>query len=157
MDQASRLISILKSKNQTIGSCESLTAGLFSATLAGISGASAVLKGGLITYYTPLKTKLAHVDPQLIERYGVISKECAQAMAENARVIMDVDYCVSFTGNAGPQTMENKPVGLIYCAIASKNDVKTYCFQYENLERNACRQQVVKDMIDNCILYINKE
>ena len=78
--------------------CESLTAGLFTSTIASIPGASAILKGGLVTYFTPMKSVLAHVDVNLIQKYGVISEECAYAMAKNTREIMDVDYCVSFTG-----------------------------------------------------------
>lgn len=106
MTEAKQLVSLCTENHLTISSCESLTAGLFTSTIASIPGASAILKGGLVTYFTPMKSVLAHVDVNLIQKYGVISEECAYAMAKNTREIMDVDYCVSFTGNAGPSAWE---------------------------------------------------
>ena len=95
MTEAKQLVSLCTENHLTISSCESLTAGLFTSTIASIPGASAILKGGLVTYFTPMKSVLAHVDVNLIQNYGVISEECAYAMAKNTREIMDVDYCVS--------------------------------------------------------------
>lgn len=145
------LIAICSSKGWTIGSCESLTAGLFCDTIASVSGASAVLKGGLVTYFTKMKEVLAHVDPVLIETYGVISGECAKAMAENTRKIMDLSYAVSFTGNAGPSAMEGKPAGLVYCAIASKNITEVYELKLFDLKRNEVRERAVEIMLDHLI------
>lgn len=146
-----RLVKICTEKGITVSSCESLTAGLFSSTIASVPGASAVLKGGLVTYFTEMKHVLAHVDRNLIDKYGVVSHECAYAMATNTRQIMDVDYCVSFTGNAGPSTMEGKPAGLVYCAIASKNDVEVFEFRLQQMERNELRQYLVDTMIEKLL------
>lgn len=157
MKTAFDLIQICKSKNITISSCESLTAGLFTATVASVPGASSVLKGGLVTYFTQMKNVLAQVDQELIDTYGVISDQCAAAMARNTRRIMDVDYCVSFTGNAGPDAMENKPAGCVYCAISTKTKYKMFHFQFDNMERNEIRQTVVNQMIDNLVNMIEKE
>lgn len=112
------LVALLKSKHLTIASCESLTGGLFASKVVDISGASAVFMGALVTYATPMKVKLAHVDEVLIKTYGVVSREVAQAMAVNTREITGSDIAVSFTGNAGPSTLEDKPAGLVYTAIA---------------------------------------
>ena len=111
MNDARQLVSLCTENHLTISSCESLTAGLFTSTIASIPGASAILKGGLVTYFTPMKSVLAHVDVDLIQKYGVISEECAYAMAKNTRQIMDVDYCISFTGNAGPRCLGRKTSG----------------------------------------------
>lgn len=148
MNHAKKLVQLCTENKITISSCESLTAGLFTSTIASIPGASAILKGGLVTYFTPMKTVLAHVDVDLIKKYGVISEECAWAMACNTRKIMDVDYCVSFTGNAGPAAWEEKPAGRVYCAIASKKEVRVYGFQCRNLSRNQVREHVVNQMIE---------
>lgn len=147
---ASDLIQILKNKKMTIGSCESFTAGLFCARLADISGASSVLKGGLVTYATELKSKIAGVDQEVIDNFGVISKECAFAMAKSARKAMDVDVCVSFTGNAGPDAWENKPAGLIYCGLAIEEKVYVYELQLE-MSRNDIREYAVQFMIDKIV------
>ena len=88
MTEAKQLVSLCTENHLTISSCESLTAGLFTSTIASIPGASAILKGGLVTYFTPMKSVLAHVDVNLIQNYGVISEECAYAMAKNTRDIV---------------------------------------------------------------------
>lgn len=157
MNDAKQLVSLCTKNHLTISSCESLTAGLFTSTIASIPGASAMLKGGLVTYFTPMKSVLAHVDLDLIQKHGVISEECAYAMAKNTREIMDVDYCISFTGNAGPDTWEEKPAGRVYCAIASKKSVHVYGFQCTGLSRNEVREHVVMQMIDILIQIIQKE
>ncbi len=84
------LIERLKKDRLTIGSCESLTAGLFASTIAEVSGASAVLKGGIVTYWTECKVNVVHVREEIVEKYGVVSAPCAKEMAEKARLLLDV-------------------------------------------------------------------
>lgn len=156
MDAAKEVIQAARRENKTVCSCESLTAGLFCDLLGSVPGASAVLKGGLVTYFTQMKTTLAHVPESLIAQYGVVSAQCAAAMAANTREIMSADYCVSFTGNAGPDTMENKPAGLVYCAIATASQVYGYAFQYTGLSRNEVRLQVCLDMLERLETLIKK-
>lgn len=155
-NQAQKLIELAKEKHVTISSCESFTAGLFSATLASIPGASAVLKGGFVTYFTEMKTVLAQVDPNLIKQNGVVSKECAMAMATNTRVMTNSDYCVSFTGNAGPSSMEGKPAGLFYCAVSTRQQTKSFEYQVD-LERNALRGYAINQMIQELAKDIEKK
>lgn len=151
-----KLVQLCTQKKITLSSCESLTAGLFTSTIASVPGASAVLKGGFVTYFTELKHKLANVDLDLIETYGVVSHECAYAMAKNTREIIDSDYCISFTGNAGPSTMEGKAAGLVYCAIASRTDVEVFEFHLGQMERNELRQYLVDSMIENLLKKIEE-
>lgn len=155
--KAKELIALCRQKEKTICSCESLTAGLFSATLASVPGASKVLKGGIVTYFTEIKERVVGVDANIIKTEGVVSLACAKQMATKTRLLMNADYCVSFTGNAGPDTMEGKPAGLVYCAIASKTQVKGYEFLFEDESRNDVRQHVVMAMIENVIQEIIKE
>ncbi|EUJ37015.1 competence damage-inducible protein A [Brochothrix campestris FSL F6-1037] len=81
-----RVIEQLKQKQLTLSAAESLTAGLFQATIANHAGVSTIFKGGMVTYATSLKTDLLGVDAALIAREGVVSKGCAQAMAEQIRL-----------------------------------------------------------------------
>ncbi len=148
------LIERLKRDGLTIGSCESLTAGLFASTIAEVSGASAVLKGGIITYWTECKVNVVHVSEEVVRQYGVVSAQCAREMAEKARVLLDVDVCVSFTGNAGPDTMEGKPAGLVYCAIADRTHTKVYEFQLAQ-KRNALRKDLVEEMGRQVIRFLD--
>ena len=148
------LIERLKRDGLTIGSCESLTAGLFASTIAEVSGTSAVLKGGIITYWTECKVNVVHVSEEVVRQYGVVSAQCAREMAEKARVLLDVDVCVSFTGNAGPDTMEGKPAGLVYCAIADHTHTKVYEFQLAQ-KRNALRKELVEEMGRQVIRFLD--
>lgn len=148
-----KLVERLTEKNLTIGSCESLTAGLFASTMAEVPGASAVLKGGIITYWTQCKIDVVHVDEHVIKQFGVISGACAKEMAEKAKALLHVDICVSFTGNAGPKAMEGKPAGLVYAAIAGS--AKTEVFQYQLYgDRNHVRQEVVTCVSKELLNYI---
>lgn len=133
------LVKLLKDKNLTIGSVESLTGGLFASEITSIPGASKVYKGSIVTYASSEKVNLLHIDPAIIEKYGVVSKEVAELMAKNGREVLDVDLCVSFTGNAGP-TCEpgGQPVGKVFIGICGNNFSKTYEFDFKG-ERNLIR------------------
>ena len=74
-----------------------------------------------MTYATEEKNRLLGISYDDINKYGVVSEEIAYLMANNARQLLNVDYCVSFTGNAGPIPMEDKPVGEVYVGIATPN------------------------------------
>lgn len=156
MEEAKRLIELASAGDVSLCCCESFTCGLFASLLGSVSGASAVFKGGLVTYQSLMKTVLAHVDPALIEQYGVISAPCAKAMARNTREIMDCDYCVSFTGNAGPSAMEGKPAGLIYCALADRNQVQVFEWQMD-LPRNELRLEACRKMMQILIRELNEK
>lgn len=158
MEEVKRLIELAGQQGWTIGSAESLTAGLFCSTIASCPGASRILKGGYVTYFTEMKQVMLDIPSLLIERYGVVSKQCARAMALNAQRNMDVDFAVSFTGNAGPDTMENKPAGRVYCAIAKRDGtVFDFRFQVDGGQRNEIRQFVVDQMISRLLAIIEEE
>lgn len=135
------LVENLRYKNLTIGSVESLTAGLFCASIASIPSASSVLKGSLVTYASELKTKLADVDEKAIKKYGVVSQEVALLMAKGGRSKLETDICVSFTGNAGPSVLENKKVGEVFIGFAI-NDKLIVEHKVFSGNRNEIREQV---------------
>lgn len=139
------LVMLLKEQGLTIGSCESLTAGLFTSKIAEVPGASNVLKGGIVTYQTSCKTDVAHVDTKVIDTYGVVSSQCAQEMALKVQKMLGVDVCVSFSGNAGPTALEGKPAGLVYCALAIHQSVYCYECQFPG-SRNDVRNAAVNFM-----------
>lgn len=144
-----KLVHELKERKLTIGSVESLTAGLFCSKVAEIPGASAVLRGGLVTYASELKTVLANVDKNLIETKGVVSEEVAKAMAVGGKEKLNVDICVSFTGNAGPTVLDNKKVGEVYMGIAfnDKTNVFHHIFAGDRNEIRNCAVQFACEKI----------
>ena len=150
------LLDTLKVKHLTLGSVESMTGGLFASEFTSISGASSVFKGSLVTYMSSEKIALAHVNPLTINKYTVVSKEVAIEMAKGGKEVLDVDLCISVTGNAGPTSdIGDKPVGEIHLAIAYLNNVFTKELHLKG-ERNEIRHECVNEM-KNFILSILKE
>lgn len=143
-----KLFEAYKEKGLTLGSVESMTGGLFSAKFTEIPGVSAVFKGGIITYSVEEKINIVGVKKETIEKFGVVSEEVAKEMAELGRKLLNVDVCVSVTGNAGP-TCEpgGKPVGCYYVGVSTKNgtSVKGYL---KAQKRNKVRNSAVLAMRD---------
>lgn len=112
------LMKCLQERGLTIASAESLTGGMFQQQLTAIPGAGAVFKGGLVTYTNEAKNTLLHVKKETIEQHGVVSEACAREMAENVRQMLQADIGISFTGVAGPDTLEGVPVGTVYIGFS---------------------------------------
>lgn len=112
----------LAQQKKTIAVAESLTAGLFQSTIASIPGASAVLKGGVVAYQREIKEAILHVEKEIVETVGMVSEECAIAMAQSVRRQMKSDIGISFTGVAGPDSLENKEVGTVWIGLAYEED-----------------------------------
>lgn len=122
---SAEIVSLFTQKGLTLGTAESLTGGMIAASVAGVSGASAVLMGGIVSYDPRVKHELLGVDQQVIDTVGVVSQPCAWQMAEGARKTLKVDIAVSATGLAGPTggTPET-PVGTVFIGVSSKNQTK---------------------------------
>ena len=145
-DETKDLLKYLEENNLTLGSCESITGGLFASSITKIKGSSKVYKGSIISYSNEIKESVVHVDKEIIDKFGVVSEEVAVLMAKNAKKILNVDIAVSCTGNAGPTVCDNKPVGRVYIAIADKNGIRTKELNLSG-DRNKIQQQVVKELI----------
>ena len=111
----------LTAKGMTVGCAESCTGGMIAEMLTDVSGASAVFKGGFVTYTNEMKMKLLGVQSATIDRYTEVSEQTVCEMAEGARIALGTDFAVATTGYAGPGggTPEN-PVGTVYVGIASQ-------------------------------------
>ena len=120
---------LFRERSITLGSVESFTGGLFAREITSVPGASHFYKGGVVTYATEEKNRLLGIPFEEIDQYGVVSREIAAAIALRGKTILNVDYCVSFTGNAGPEAMEGKPVGEIHIGIAINGNVKVFSHQ----------------------------
>ena len=137
----------LEELGMTLGSVESFTGGLFASSITSVGGASKVFKGSYITYATEEKIKLLQIPENIIQQFGVVSKEVAYYMANNGRQLLNVDVCVSFTGNAGPSVMENKEVGEVYLAISYKN-IEVYAYHLKG-DRHQIQEAAIKLMCEN--------
>ena len=117
-------VDLLKESGLTIACAESLTGGLFAASVVAFEGSSSYFQGGTVAYQREAKETQLGIDSTLLDQYGMVSGECAKAMAEQARLHYQSDLGISFTGVAGPSEMEGKEVGTIFVALASQSDVE---------------------------------
>lgn len=109
----------LMESNQTLACAESCTGGLISKKITEHAGVSRFYKGGIICYTNYAKEKLLHIEPKLLEQYGAVSSEVAEQLALHVRQELQSDWGLSITGVAGPDSVEHKPVGLVYIGISS--------------------------------------
>ena len=110
---------LLKTKKLTVAVAESCTGGMLGEMITRIPGSSEYFQGGVISYSAQIKEELLKVPPEVIKKYGEVSKEVAQLMAEGVRRYCHSDIGISITGIAGPGgATEKKKVGLVYMALA---------------------------------------
>jgi nicotinamide-nucleotide amidase len=114
------VLDLLRQRSLTLATAESCTAGLVASRLATIPGASDVLVGGVVAYANEVKLDVLGVPPEVLERHGAVSPECAAAMASGARRLTGADVAVAVTGVAGPGGgTPEKPVGLVYLHVSA--------------------------------------
>jgi nicotinamide-nucleotide amidase len=110
---------LLRKKGLTLGVVESATGGLFSHRITNVSGSSDYYKGSVTAYSNEVKIKVVGVREDIINRYGAVSPQVAEEMAQGGRKILAADICLSDTGIAGPAgATPGKPVGLFYIGLA---------------------------------------
>lgn len=125
MNRVEELNSALQEAGATVATAESLTAGRLAALLTDPPGASKTFRGGFVTYATELKHTLLGVPISVIETVGVVSAECAAAMAAGARERSGATYGLSTTGVAGPEEQEGKPVGTVFVGVSGPHGETT--------------------------------
>ncbi|MCF7810334.1 competence/damage-inducible protein A [bacterium] len=137
------LIGILRQRGMRLALAESCTGGLVADRIVSVPGSSDVFDRGFVTYSNESKIVMLGINPEIIEKHGAVSSETALAMAESAKDHAGVDIAASVTGIAGPTGgSPEKPVGLVYIAVADKNgsDVKRFRFtgdRQDNRSRSA--------------------
>lgn len=137
------VVNLLKANNKTITAAESLTAGLFQASLADISGASQIFSGGFVTYSMEEKSKMLGINMKDLAEHGVVSSFTAQAMAEGAREKIGADFAISLTGVAGPEELEGQAVGTVFIALASVNGTEILQLSLGGRSRSTIRRVAV--------------
>lgn len=123
-EDARALVAGLTVRRQSVATAESLTAGLLAATLAGVAGASVVLRGGLMTYIADTKIGLAGVAPQLLDAVGPVAGPTARAMAVGARQRCAATWGIGLTGVAGPEPHGGHAVGMVFLGLAGPVDTE---------------------------------
>lgn len=122
---------ILTRKNKTISTAESCTGGGIAQLLSSVPGASNYFKGSVVAYSKEVKQNILGISKNLIEEYSVVSAEVAEAMVLRVKSLMNTDYAIATTGNAGPSKGESDAdVGTVFIALATPNEVLVEKFNF---------------------------
>jgi len=144
VDQLKRIHLLLRSAGATIATAESLTGGRLAVALTDVPGASETYLGGAVTYATELKATMIGVDDAIIDEHGVISPECARAMASGIRALTGATYGLATTGVAGPADQEGEPPGTVFVGIAGPGLLEAVALELsgdrKEIQEQTCRE-----------------
>lgn len=138
-------MALLKERRLTFATAESCTGGRVAERITALPGASAVYRGGVVSYWTGVKADVLGVPAEMLDTYGAVSEQTAKAMAQGARRITGADIAVSVTGVAGPDPDERGvPVGIVYIGLATPEG--TFCRPCDFGKR---RRDRIQDLASN--------
>lgn len=124
LDHVARLlVAEATGRGCTLAVAESLTAGMVCACVAGVPGASAVLRGGVVAYATDVKAAVLGVDADLLAARGPVHPDVARQMAAGVRTLLAADLGLATTGVAGPGPSDGHPPGTVFVALADRSGV----------------------------------
>lgn len=136
------LTKLLMKKKYTMTTAESCTGGMIAARMVNAPGVSAVLKSGFITYANEAKEEMLGVSHDTLEKFGAVSRETAEEMAEGAVKAAHTDAAVAVTGIAGPDGgTKEKPVGLVYIGVNVRGNVEVREYHFSG-SRQKIRESV---------------
>lgn len=156
MELLENIAKILVEKNLKISTTESCTGGLLSSKLTDISGSSAFVHLNFVTYAIEAKHNILGVSEKTLQEKGAVSEECAFEMAQGLYNVTKADICISTTGIAGPTGgTKEKPVGLMYSTIYTKDRFKTYKILLpSNTPRVKMKEDFVNKVLENLYTFL---
>lgn len=138
---------MLKQQHKTLATAESCTGGKIAALLTAIPGASEYFKGSVVSYATEVKTGVLGVSESVINEFSVVSAEVASAMALRVKEIMNTDYAIATTGNAGPtKGDEIAEIGTVFIALATPNEVIVEEYNFGQPREKVIDRAVIKSL-----------
>lgn len=142
---------------KTLSTAESCTGGFIAHQITSVSGSSNAFKGSVVAYANEIKQQVLGVSQTVLEQHGAVSAETVLAMAEGARRLMNSDFSIAVSGIAGPGGgSDEKPVGLVYVAVASDKGSEFREFRFGNLrEVNISRSAMMAMFM--CLQKFRKE
>lgn len=144
---------LLTDKKVTIATAESCSGGKIAATLSAVPGASNYFKGGVVSYATQAKIDALGIDENLVTKYGVVSAEVAIAMAKSVQHMMNSNYAIATTGNAGPTKGDDgAELGVVFIGIATPDKVFVAEFNF-----GQPREKVIDRAVSKALELIYKE
>ncbi len=147
LEKIKDIITKFTNSKVTLAIAESCTGGYISNMFTNISGASKVFERGIICYSNASKVALLNVDPESINQHGAVSETVAKQLANNIRVLSNVDIGIGITGIAGPTGgTPEKPVGLVYIGI-SNFDVTIVEKYHFNVDRITFKTKILEKIL----------
>ncbi|TDD49262.1 CinA family protein [Saccharopolyspora elongata] len=148
LSQVAALLEALRRRGETVATAESLTAGLVSAVLTDVPGASDVVRGGLIVYATDLKAELAGVDRELLAAHGAVHPRVAEMLADGARRRCGADWGIGLTGVAGPDPQDGVAPGTVHLGFAGPDGTTVRSVRLDG-DRHAVRAAAVRVALEH--------
>ena len=145
------IIEYFSKKGKTISCAESCTGGLIAAKLTGVSGASEVIKGTMVTYSNTIKKEWLNVKEETLEKYGAVSDETVKEMLIGIKEVSNCDIAIAVSGIAGPTGgTEKKPVGTVYIGIKNDDLIITQKFNFKG-DRSFIQEQSARAALEMLI------
>ncbi|MDI6735304.1 MAG: nicotinamide-nucleotide amidohydrolase family protein [bacterium] len=139
---------LLYLRRLTIAVAESCTGGLLSNKITDIPGSSLYYRGGIVAYDKEVKINLLNIQPGIIEKCGIVSREVAGSMAKQIAQMMQADIGVGITGYAGPEGNANgDDIGLVYIGVSSNDNFNILEFRFGG-EREEIKEKAVYAALD---------
>lgn len=137
----------MEARGTTVAVAESLTGGRLATLLSEAPGSSSTFIGGVVSYATEMKVEVLGVPHDVVDTHGVVSAECALAMARGVRSLTGATYGVSTTGVAGPAEQEGKPAGTVFVGVAGPAGAAAFPLSLEG-----DRKQITHRTCDEALL-----
>ena len=146
---------LLREKGLTMGTAESCTGGLIAKLITDLPGSSQVFNGGIVSYTNGVKAGVLGVSQDLLDEYGAVSAQVAEAMARGAKAVLGCDIAVSATGVAGPDSDDRgNPVGLVYLGLAYGDQCIVQEFHAGRGDRDRVRRMAAGTALDMVRRYL---
>jgi len=139
-DLTGRIHEAFKSKGLRLSIAESCTGGLIGHMLTEVPVASQFFDSSVVAYSPQAKRKLLGVKTSVLKKHGLISEETARAMAEALRAKTGTDFSLAVTGNLGPSALDDKPVGLVWVAVAFSAETTSRGFKFQGTRAEIKKQ-----------------
>ncbi len=144
---------LLTQHKKTISTAESCTGGKIAQVLTSVAGASDYFKGSVVSYATETKIAMLGVQQKTITKYSVVSAQVAKEMVIGIQKLMQTDYAIATTGNAGPSKGDSEAtIGIVFIALATPNGLICEEFNF-----GQPRQKVIDRTVNKAFEMLLKE
>jgi nicotinamide-nucleotide amidase len=148
LEKLANIVSKFTKKGFMIALAESCTGGYISHMITNISGASNVFERGIVCYSNRAKIDLLNVNERDLDEFGAVSEQVGRQLANNVRILSNVDFGIGITGIAGPTGgTPEKPVGLVYIGFSTKKQTRVNKYVFET-DRLGFKKKVLEKIIE---------